>query len=165
MIRNLLIALCLMGVAHPALAAGRGYLGISFGALPATEETVKTGVIVKKVFAGMAAERAGLKPGEIVTHINGVAAPDPKTAVALLAENPAGERVWMTVIDTSGGGLRRFDVFPTMGDKPTGDFAKIMTAKPPCRLSPLSTARHCLNPAGAQSSPRAVVAKHQANHP
>src|ERR1700712_2929052 len=70
----------------PALAAGRGYLGVSFGILPAAEHLGRTGVIVKKVFAGMAAEKAGLKSGEIVTQINGVSVLDPKDGVALLAE-------------------------------------------------------------------------------
>jgi len=137
MIRKIPIALCLMCLLHPALAGERGYFGASFGALPATEG-VRTGVIVKKVFAGMAAQRAGLQPGEIVTQINGVSVPDPKTAVALLAENAAGERIRLTVIDTTGGGLRRSYVFATMGTDPSSDFAKIMTAKPPPPPRPLS---------------------------
>lgn len=130
MTAKILIALCLICVAHPALAAERGYLGASFANLPAAEKSVHSGVVVKKVFAGMAAEQAGLKPGEIVTQINGIAAPDPRTAVALLAENAAGERIRLTVIDRSGGGLRRAYVFATLGASPTSDFAKIMTAKP-----------------------------------
>ena len=135
--QKILAALCLICVAHPALAAGRGYLGVWFGPLPETERTVQTGVVVKKVFAGMAAEQAGLRPGEIVTQINGMSVPDPKTGVALLAENKAGEKVRLTVIDKSGGELHRSDVFATMGAEPTDDFAKIMTAKP------LPPARRC----------------------
>jgi predicted metalloprotease with PDZ domain len=141
-IQKILIALCLMCVVHPALAAGRGYLGVQFGNLPATDKVVQTGVSVKKVFAGMAAQQAGLKPGEIVTQINGVFASDPKTAVALLAENAAGERIRLTVIDRSGDGLRRSYVFITMGAAPTSEFAKIMTAKPVPPPHPLSPAQH-----------------------
>ena len=147
MIQKILKALCLMCVVYPALAAERGYLGVWFGILPVTENVVQTGVIVKKVFAGMPAQQAGLKPGEIVTQINGVSVPDPKTAVALLAENAAGERIRLTVIDGTGGSPRRSYVFATMGANPTSDFAKIMTAKPmppPRPLSPSSTARHCV---------------------
>lgn len=125
----ILIALCLAGGASAALAGERGYFGASFGNLPATG-AVHTGVVVKKVFAGMAAERAGLKPGEIVTQIDGVSPRDPRTAVALLAENAAGERVRLTVIDAGEDGLRRATVFVTLGDEPTSDFARIMTAKP-----------------------------------
>jgi predicted metalloprotease with PDZ domain len=69
-----------------AKAAGRGYLGVSFAALPATEKVVQTGVVVSKVFAGSAARQAGLKPGEIVTQINGIFVGDPKTAAEVVAE-------------------------------------------------------------------------------
>lgn len=154
MISKILIAFCLLCAARPALAAERGYLGVWFGALPATEKVVRTGVIVKKVFAGMAAQRAGLKPGEIVTQIDGVFAPDPKTAVALLAENAAGDRVRLTVIDRTGGGIRRSYVFATLGDSPTHEFAKIMTARPmppPRRLPPSPTTRQ--RHAGPRTAP------------
>jgi predicted metalloprotease with PDZ domain len=143
-IQKILIPLCLICIGPSAFAAGRGYFGASFDNLPATEN-VRTGVVVKKVFAGMVAQRAGIKPGEIVTQINGVLVPDPKTAVALLAENAAGERIRLTVIDRSGGGFRRSYVFVTMGANPTGEFAKIMTAKPmppPRRLPSSSTGRY-----------------------
>jgi hypothetical protein len=124
-IPKLLIALFLMWAMDPALAAGRGYFGAWFGDLPESETAVRTGVIVKKVYAGMAAQRAGLKEGEIVTRINGSPAPDPPTAVELLAENAAGEKVRLTVIDRAGGESRSFDVFAIMGDKPTAEFAKL----------------------------------------
>jgi predicted metalloprotease with PDZ domain len=161
-IQKILIALCLVCVVCPALAAERGYLGVSFGTLPTTEKVVRTGVIVKKVFAGMAGQQAGLRPGEMVTQINGVFVPDPKTAVALLAENAAGERIRLTVIDRTGGGLRQSYVFPTMGDRPTSEFAKIMTAKPkppPRQLSHFSTARDCVSSSGTRDWPcRADIA-------
>lgn len=155
MIQKILIALCLVCAVHPSLAAQRGYLGVWFGSLPATEKGI-TGVIVKKVFAGMAAQQAGLKPGEIVTQINGISVPDPKTGVALLAENAAGQRIRLTVIDRTGDGLRQSHVFVTMGAKPTSDFAKIMTAKPiraPGHPSPALTARHCGGDAKTQDRP------------
>jgi hypothetical protein len=153
MIQKILIALCLMCVVQPAFAAGRGYLGVWFGILPATEKVVQTGVIVNKVFAGSAAEQAGLKPGEIVTQIDGVFVRDPEAAVALVAENPAGERIRLTVIDRTGGGIRRSHVFATLADNPTNEFAAIMTAKPMRPLSPSSTARHCVGSARTQDRP------------
>ena len=121
--RKLLIGLCLLCAMVPALAAARGYFGAWFGDLPAS--SAQTGVIVKKVYAGMAAEKAGLKEGEIVTRINGAPAPDPPTAVQLLAEIAAGEKVRLTVIDSAAGAPRTFDVLAVMGDRPTAEFAKL----------------------------------------
>jgi S1-C subfamily serine protease len=130
MVKAFLLALCLACIAHPALAASRGYLGVWFGPLPITEKTVRAGVVLMKVFPGMAGEGAGLEPGEIVTAINGVPVPDPKSAVALLAENCAGDRIWLTVVHRTDGRLQQTNVFATMGSAPTSDFAKIMRARP-----------------------------------
>ena len=162
MIQKTLIALCLMCAVQPAFAAGRGYLGVWFAILPATEKVGQTGVVVNKVFAGSAAQQAGLKPGEIVTRIDGVAVRDPKTAVALVAESTAGERISLTVIDRTGGGIRQSNVVATLAANPPGEFAAIMTAKPmppPRPLSPSSTARHCVGSARTRDRPcRADVA-------
>jgi len=156
MIQKVLIAFCLMCAVQPAAAAGRGYLGVWFGVLPATEKAVRTGVAVKKVFVGSAAERAGLKPGEIVTQIDYVSVRDPEAAVALLAENAAGERVLLTVIDRTGGGIHRSHIFATLAAWPPNGFAAIMTAKP---MPP--PARHCVGSAGTPDRPcRADVAAH-----
>jgi len=154
MIQKILIALCVMCVAQPAFAAGRGYLGVWFAPLPATENVVQTGVVVKKVFAGSAAQQAGLKPGEIITKINGVIAGDPKTAVGLVSESSAGERIWLTVIDRTGGGIGQSNVFATLAATPPSGFASIMTAKPrpPLRHVPHLTA-HCEGSAKAQDRP------------
>lgn len=153
MIQKILVALFLACLVQPALAAGRGYLGVWFGNLPSGENVVQSGVIIKKVFAGMAGEKAGLKEGEIVTEINGIAVHDPATGVDLLAENTAGERIRLTVIDRTNGGLRRSYVFATLGVEPSSDFAKTMTVVKPHRrrpLTPSSSARHCAGLAKAK---------------
>ena len=72
MTQKLLIVLSLMCLGNYGLAAERGYFGAWFDDLPESETKIQTGVIVKKVYAGMAAEQAGLKEGEIVTRINGI---------------------------------------------------------------------------------------------
>jgi predicted metalloprotease with PDZ domain len=160
MIQRILIALSLMCVV-PACAAGRGYLGVWFAALPATEKVVQTGVVVNKVFAGSAAQQAGLKPGDIVTRIGGISVRNPETAVALVAENTAGERISLTVIDRTGCGIRQSDVVATLAANPTSEFAEIMTV-PPRPFSPSSMARHCAGSARTKGQPcRAnVVAEH-----
>jgi predicted metalloprotease with PDZ domain len=160
-IQKILIAFCLLWVAQPAFAGARGYLGAWFGVLPANEKTVRTGVVMNKVFAGSAAQQAGLKPGQIVTKIDGVFVRDPKTAVSLLAANSAGEKVSLTVIDRAGGDIRPSHVVATLADAPPDGFAEVMTARPvhpPRRLPPSSGACHshaavpC--PDGASASPR-----------
>ena len=154
MIRNIFIALCLICVAQPALAAGRGYLGVWFADLPATEKMVPAGVIVNKVFAGSAAQRAGLKPGDIVTKIDGVSVRDPKTAVSLVSESAAGETVSLTVVEKTGGGIHQSNLVATLAAKPPSDFATIMTAKrlPPPRPLPSTSSRKKRDAAAAGSS-------------
>lgn len=130
LIKRILIMGALIWLVHPANAGERGYLGASFGNISSKEKSVKTGVIVKKVFPGMAAQQAGLKPGEIVTQINGTSVSDPRIAVDMIAENGAGERISLTVVERARGQLRQSRLFVTLGRMPTSEFAKIMTAKP-----------------------------------
>ena len=152
MIKGVSIALCLTCAACPAFAAGRGYLGVWFANLPATERREQAGVVVNKVFADSAAQRAGLKPGEIVTRIDGVSVGDPRTAVSLVSENAAGERVSLTVVDKTGGGMRQFNVVATLSANPPDEFASIMTAKPKpfVRHAASSSTRHCVGTAAAR---------------
>ena len=161
MTRTILIAFCLLCAGQPAFAGERGYLGVWFGPLPAEEKAIQTGVVVKKVFAGMAGQRAGLKPGEIVTQINGVSVHDPRDGVALLSENAAGEKIRLTVINRTGDDIHRSYVFATMGDHPTSEFAEIMVVpnKPKRALATSSAGRHCSGSASRQDrSCRADVA-------
>ncbi len=163
MIRKILIAICLACVVQPAFAAKRGYLGVWFTNLPAAEKVVQTGVVVKKVFAGSAAQQAGLKPGEIVTKIDGVFVRDPKTAVSVVAESAAGERISLTVIDRTGGGFRQSNVIATLAANPPSGFAEIMTAKRmprPHSLSPSSTARRCVGAGRTRDQPCRAAAAH-----
>jgi membrane-associated protease RseP (regulator of RpoE activity) len=162
--KRIAIAVCLLCIAQPVFAGERGYLGVWFGALPGSESSVQGGVVVNRVFAGSAAEQAGLKPGQIITQIDNVLVRDPKTAVALVAENPAGERISLTVVDRTGGAIRESHIFATLSATPPGQFAAIMTAKrmPPRRpMPPASMAGHCVDPA----KPRDCRANDAAVHP
>ena len=133
----------------PALAARRGYFGAWFGDIPESESSGQTGVVVKKVYAGMAAEKSGLKEGEIVIRINGALATDPPTAVQLLAGNAAGEKVRLTVIDKAGGASRSFDLFAIMGDTPSAEFAKLKKTYVRCASPKM---RFCNTPGNKQSN-------------
>jgi uncharacterized membrane protein YkoI len=135
MIQKILIALCLLCVVQPAFAAKRGYLGVWFAALPATEKMAQTGVVAKKVFAGSAAQQAGLKEGDIITQIDGILLRDPQTAVSVVAESAAGEEVVLKVIDRTGGGMRQSTVVATLAASPPDGFEAIMWAKPSEKLA------------------------------
>jgi PDZ domain len=102
MLRKILTVLFILAM-PAAMAAGRGYLGVAFTTLPPNATPVAQGVLIGKVLPGSAAERAGLRAGQIVTHINGVFVTDPKSAVDLVGAHGAGETLSLTVIDTSHG--------------------------------------------------------------
>ncbi len=130
MIRRALIALVVLTIVPPAIAAARGYLGVAFASLPPTrvnpltgEARMQTGVLVANVLAGSAAQRAGLKPGEIVTRINGVAVASPQSAVDAVAHHGAGERLSVTVIDTSRGFIQQNLIITLAANPPTGFLA------------------------------------------
>ena len=144
-----------MCLASPTLAAERGYLDVWLGDIPAPINGIRNGVVLKNVFAGMAADRAGLKPGQIVTQINGVDIRDSRDGVALLAENEAGEKIRLTVVDTKSGRLRQSYVFATMDAQPTGKFAEIMVVPhaPHRRAAPSSNAPHCTDSGGMRNRP------------
>lgn len=164
MFRKFILAVCLIGIANPAFAAGRGYLGVWFGVASVREGRLPAGVAVNKVFPGSAAQQAGLKPGQIVLKIDGVPVRDPKTAVSLVSENAAGEKVWLTVMDMTGGGARQREVVATLAASPPGGFASIMTAKrlPRRHASvPGSSARLCAGSARVTNpSCRAETSEH-----
>ena len=80
----------------------RGQLGITVLKIP-SEEASKLGVVqgpgvvVYDVQAGSAADRAGLRKGDIITALNGVAITDPNTFRNMIAASAPGTEVTLTV--------------------------------------------------------------------
>lgn len=80
----------------------RGQLGITVLKIP-SEEATKLGVtqgpgiVVYQVQQGSAAERAGLRSGDIITALNGVAITDPNTFRNMIAASAPGTEVTLTV--------------------------------------------------------------------
>ena len=114
-------------IIQPAVAAGRGYLGVAFASLPPTQTSADTGgtrvqrgVLVADVLPGSAAQKAGLKPGEIITQIDGMFVDSPKSAVDAVADRSAGEKLSLTVIDTSRGFNQRTLIATLAADPPKG---------------------------------------------
>lgn len=80
----------------------RGQLGITVLKIPSEEATKLgvtqgPGVVVYDVQAGSAADRAGLRKGDIITALNGVAITDPNTFRNMIAASAPGTEVTLTV--------------------------------------------------------------------
>jgi S1-C subfamily serine protease len=54
-------------------------------------------VVVSQVQPGSAAERAGIKQGDVITALNGVAVNDPNTFRNQVASTPPGTEVTLTI--------------------------------------------------------------------
>lgn len=81
----------------------RGYLGAQLGPMNAqlkAEQKLDSddGAEVREVFPGTAAEAAGLKPGDVLRAINGVAVKSPAEAVATIARGKAGDELALALV-------------------------------------------------------------------
>ena len=80
----------------------RGQLGIVVLEIPSEEAsklgvTQGPGVVVYHVQAGSAADRAGLRQGDVITALNGQAVTDPNTFRNTIAATPPGTEVTLAV--------------------------------------------------------------------
>jgi Do/DeqQ family serine protease len=80
----------------------RGQLGITVLKIPSDEAsklgvTEGAGVVVDQVQPGSAADRAGLRRGDIITALNGTAVNDPNTFRNIIAGSTPGTEVTLTV--------------------------------------------------------------------
>lgn len=81
----------------------RGYMGVEFQNIDnafAVSNNLKEveGVYVKQVFAGSAAEKAGLKPKDIVVAIDNIAVDGPSQAAEVVATKNPGDKVKISLI-------------------------------------------------------------------
>ncbi|MBX7213446.1 MAG: trypsin-like peptidase domain-containing protein [Thermoflexales bacterium] len=94
------------------------YLGVSLSAINAPSDqpnAIKAGAQVSNLVAGEAAERAGLKVGDIITAFNGQAVKDPDAMIALmLATTMPGD---VATLSVSRGGKMQ-DIKVTLGERP-----------------------------------------------
>ena len=79
-----------------------GYLGILVRAegatLPGDAAAPSTGAVVERVLADEAAERAGIRPGDIITHVGGNSIQSGSQLVQLVRAKPVGARVDLQII-------------------------------------------------------------------
>jgi tetratricopeptide (TPR) repeat protein len=98
-----LILLLLIGpFLRPAAAADRGYIGASLNDLSRQERsTMKLdpgeGISITAVTAGAPAAAAGLKPGDVVTQVNGIRVADKADFVQKVQEAGAGAKLRLMV--------------------------------------------------------------------
>ncbi len=97
----------------------RGWLGVEIQSLtPALAEsfgmTDTKGIIIAGVLRGGPADRAGLKAGDIITHIKGQALDDATTALNLIAQTPPGETIPLQGVRNG----RPFTLDATVGRRP-----------------------------------------------
>jgi S1-C subfamily serine protease len=80
----------------------RGQLGIVVLRIPSEEATQMgvtqgPGVVVYQVQSGSGADRAGLRPGDVITALNGTAINEPNTFRNLIANTAPGTEITLTV--------------------------------------------------------------------
>ena len=77
--------------------SGRAYLGVR-----AASGVSRAGVIVASVERGGPADKAGIRPGEVILAIDGQPAPSTEALATLLAEHKPGDRVKVDLVDPDG---------------------------------------------------------------
>jgi S1-C subfamily serine protease len=106
----LLIALFAVGMAGAQDAPQRGYLGVRL-------DTAEDGaIVVREVFAGSAAESAGMMVGDVITAVNGEDVTTVEDVVARIARLTLGDVVALTL--TRAGEPMTIEV--TLGEAPAG---------------------------------------------
>jgi len=105
-----------------------GYLGVI------ADRTVdrSTGILVREVFAGGPAAAAGLRPGDVITSIDGKTTTTVDDMASLLAGRPAGDDI--TFVLRRGNAVHRAEVRlgqrPPPGMRPVENFGPITPTNP-----------------------------------
>ena len=90
----------------------RAYLGVSLGGSPQVQ-----GAVVAAVQSGGPADKAGIRPGELIVGIAGHNVTSPSDVISILASLKPGQQVSVK-LKSSGGGTKSVQV--TLGQYPSG---------------------------------------------
>ena len=103
------------------MPSSRSFLGISIQ--PVTSDLAKAfklskdeGALISDVSPGSPAERAGLKPGDVVTKVGDHAVSDARSLRLMIGDMSPGKTVQLAL--TRDGVERRYSV--TLGEQPSG---------------------------------------------
>ena len=105
-------------------ATGGPYLGVEFETLTPEVQasegiTGTTGAIIRTVIARSPAAVAGLKPGDVVTTVNGQAVDETNTLRALVQSHQVGDELTLTVVKgTANGPTDKREVKVTLAARP-----------------------------------------------
>lgn len=105
-------------------AAGGPYLGVEFETLTPEVQasegiTGTTGAIIRTVIARSPAAVAGLKPGDVVTAVDGQAVDETNTLRALVQSRQVGDELTLTVVKgTANGPIDQREVKVTLTARP-----------------------------------------------
>lgn len=105
-------------------AAGGPYLGVEFETLTPQVQasegiTGTTGAIIRTVIARSPAAVAGLKPGDVVTAVDGQAVDETNTLRALVQSHQVGDELTLTVVKgTANGPIDQREVKVTLTARP-----------------------------------------------
>jgi PDZ domain len=111
-----LIAVTLAGMSAAATAAdgaagpGKGMLGVAVAEPPAPWR----GALIARVITSGAAERAGLRPQDLVVEADSRPIGSPSDLSAYVASHPAGDRIVLTVMRWNGTSFERLEVTATL---------------------------------------------------
>ena len=92
----------------------RGWMGIEAQLMPARIES-ETGLIISGVDAGGPAEKAGLKPGDVLVAINGKSADEGRSAMNRVALMTPGDPITLTIYRDG----KRTELKGTVGQRPS----------------------------------------------
>ncbi len=113
------------GQTNPALPAANGpYLGVEFEMLTpevAAQEnmTGTTGALIKTVMADSPAVKANLKPGDVITAVNGQTFTDSTTLRDLVQSHKPGDEIKLTIVTgTPNGPTNQHDVTVVLAASP-----------------------------------------------
>jgi serine protease Do len=108
----------------PALNPGGPYLGVTFQMITpeiAAQEgiTGTTGALVREVTAGGPAAQAGLKPGDVVTAVNGQSVNEQNDLRARVASFKPNDEITLTVVKgTANGPADQREIKVKLGERP-----------------------------------------------